>query len=106
MVPQIKLTWRQYFFSTHFWGPLINWTLPMAAISDMTTHDPSIISGKMTTALLLYSCLFMRFSWMVQPRNYLLFGVHVTNEACQIVQGWRFIKYHYCDKNEMSMNKE
>lgn len=101
----IKLSWRQYLLSTHFWGPLANWSLPLAAISDMTTRDASIISGKMTTALIFYSCLFMRFAWMVQPRNYLLFAVHVTNEACQLVQGWRFVNYNYCKKNEIIVDK-
>ena len=34
--------------------------------------------------LALYSLLFMRFGWMVQPRNYLLMSVHVVNEAAQL----------------------
>ena len=35
----------------------------------------------------------MRFAWVVQPRNYLLFACHSANEACQIVQGMRYIKF-------------
>lgn len=34
-------------FSTHFWGPVANWGIPLAAIAD-TRKDPSFISGKMT----------------------------------------------------------
>lgn len=37
----------------------------------------------------------MRFSWMVQPRNYLLLACHATNEACQLYQGYRFLSYHH-----------
>ena len=65
----------------------------MAAIADFK-KDPELISGKMTGALTVYSLLFMRFAWMVQPRNYLLFACHATNETAQLVQGYRFLEYH------------
>ncbi|RDD41886.1 Mitochondrial pyruvate carrier 1 [Trichoplax sp. H2] len=76
----------------HFWGPVANWGIPIAAIIDMK-KDPEIISGKMTTALCVYSAVFMRFAWMVQPRNYLLFACHITNEGAQLIQGGRLIRY-------------
>lgn len=85
---------RSYLMSTHFWGPVANWGLPLAAIAD-TRKSPEIISGKMTTALSVYSLLFMRFAWMVQPRNYLLLAVHATNESVQLFQGYRFVKHFY-----------
>jgi hypothetical protein len=68
--------------------------LPLAAIAD-TKKSPEFISGKMTAALSVYSLLFMRFAWMVQPRNYLLFACHAANEAAQLTQGYRFANYHY-----------
>uniref|UniRef100_A0A8C2A731 Mitochondrial pyruvate carrier n=1 Tax=Cyprinus carpio TaxID=7962 RepID=A0A8C2A731_CYPCA len=83
---------REYLMSTHFWGPVANWGLPIAAISDMK-KSPEIISGRMTFALTCYSLLFMRFAYKVQPRNWLLFACHFTNEAAQLVQGSRLIKY-------------
>ncbi|SCV68263.1 BQ2448_384 [Microbotryum intermedium] len=46
---------RRYFFSTHFWGPLANWGLPLAALADLTGKDPEFISGPMTVALTSYS---------------------------------------------------
>uniref|UniRef100_A0A8C8I187 Mitochondrial pyruvate carrier n=1 Tax=Oncorhynchus tshawytscha TaxID=74940 RepID=A0A8C8I187_ONCTS len=79
--------------STHFWGPVANWGLPIAAISDMK-KSPEIISGRMTFALTCYSLLFMRFAYKVQPRNWLLFGCHLTNETAQLIQGSRLIKYN------------
>lgn len=36
-----------YVFSTHFWGPIANWGIPIAALADIR-KDPQIISGKMT----------------------------------------------------------
>lgn len=33
--------------STHFWGPIANWGIPLAAIAD-TQKDAAMISGKMT----------------------------------------------------------
>lgn len=36
--------WRNYFLSTHFWGPVANWGIPIAAIADFK-KSPEIISG-------------------------------------------------------------
>ncbi|XP_005994016.1 mitochondrial pyruvate carrier 1 isoform X2 [Latimeria chalumnae] len=83
---------RDYLMSTHFWGPVANWGLPIAAMNDMK-KSPEIISGRMTLALCLYSLLFMRFAYRVQPRNWLLFACHITNEGTQLIQGGRLIKY-------------
>uniref|UniRef100_A0A0K3CH75 Mitochondrial pyruvate carrier n=1 Tax=Rhodotorula toruloides TaxID=5286 RepID=A0A0K3CH75_RHOTO len=88
---------RNYFMSTHFWGPLANWGLPLAAIADLSSKDPKFISGPMTLALASYSCVGMR-AWRVQPRNYLLFACHATNATAQSLQGFRFIKYMDTDK--------
>jgi len=85
---------RDYLMSTHFWGPVANWGIPIAAIADTKKH-PKFISGKMTVALCLYSLIFMRFAWKVQPRNLLLLACHITNECAQVTQGVRFCKYEY-----------
>jgi len=90
---------REYLTSTHFWGPVANWGIPLAAIADTRKH-PKYISGKMTVALCLYSLMFMRFAWKVQPRNLLLLGCHMTNECAQITQGVRFIKYEHLGGKE------
>lgn len=42
--------WQSYFLSTHFWGPVANWGLPIAAIADLK-KNPEVISGNMTLAL-------------------------------------------------------
>ncbi|KAJ1860272.1 pyruvate transporter mpc1 [Coemansia sp. RSA 2703] len=84
---------RSYLMSTHFWGPAANWGIPLSAIADFSA-SPEKISGKMTTALTFYSLLFMRFAWMVSPRNYLLFACHATNEAAQLVQLYRFVDFN------------
>lgn len=85
---------RDYLMSTHFWGPVANWGIPIAAIADFN-KDPKIISGTMTVALCLYSAVFMRFAWKVTPRNLLLLGCHMTNFCAQAGQGGRFVNYHY-----------
>ena len=76
--------------STHFWGPVANWTLPLAAIADLK-KDPSMISTTMTPTLFLYSCVFMRFAVRVQPRNMLLFACHFVNAAAQGTQIVRLV---------------
>ena len=90
---------REWICSTHFWGPVANWGLPLAALGDLQ-KNPEIISGKMTLALSVYSLLFMRFAWKVVPRNLLLMSCHITNEVAQLTQEVRFINYHYVMDDE------
>ncbi|GAA5877043.1 hypothetical protein JCM16303_006145 [Sporobolomyces ruberrimus] len=96
---------RKYFMSTHFWGPVANWGLPLAAIADLTGKDPKFISGPMTVALASYSMVFMRFAWRVQPRNYLLFACHLTNATAQSLQGARFLQYFGGKENDSTIEK-
>ncbi len=79
--------------TTHFWGPIANWGIVLAGVYDMTTKGPEVISLPMTSTLCVYSALFMRFAWMVQPRNYLLLSCHVFNEGVQLTQMYRRLKY-------------
>jgi len=90
---------KQYFFSTHFWGPLANWGFVIAGLADMQ-KSPEIISLPMTTALCCYSGLFMRFAYLVQPRNWLLLTCHISNECVQLTQLFRKIKYESEQKKE------
>ncbi|GMK55578.1 hypothetical protein CspeluHIS016_0206340 [Cutaneotrichosporon spelunceum] len=91
---------RKYFFSTHFWGPVANWGLPLAAIADVINKDEEVISGVMSPTLAIYSGIFMRFAWQVKPRNYLLFACHMTNSAAQSVQCIRWFNYWYMGGRE------
>ncbi|GAV64304.1 UPF0041 domain-containing protein [Cephalotus follicularis] len=75
----------------HFWGPALQWGVPVAAVLD-TQKPPEMISGNMTAVLCVYSALFMRFAYMVQPRNYLLLACHVSNETVQLYQLSRWVK--------------
>ncbi|KAI9753752.1 MAG: hypothetical protein M1815_006018 [Lichina confinis] len=68
-----------YVCSTHFWGPVSNFGIPVAAVMD-TQKDPQI-------------AIFMRYSVAVSPKNYLLFGCHFVNECAQLTQGYRFLHY-------------
>jgi hypothetical protein len=81
-----------------------NWGIPLAAISDMK-RDPDIISPKMTTALCIYSALFMRFAWKVIPRNHLLFACHFTNEGAQIIQLGRWAKWRAAGGETVKSNQ-
>jgi hypothetical protein len=52
-----------------------------------------MISPNMTSAMCVYSLLFMRFAWMVQPRNYLLLACHASNESVQLFQLSRWYQW-------------
>jgi len=98
--------YTDYFCSTHFWGPASNFGIPIAAVMDIANKDPEIISGKMTTALVVYSAVFMRYSLAVTPKNYLLFGCHFINESAQLAQGYRWVNYwHYGGREKALASK-
>ncbi|XP_046418456.1 mitochondrial pyruvate carrier 1-like isoform X2 [Neodiprion virginianus] len=46
-IPIFNEEWRNYFLSTHFLAPALNWAIPISSILDMT-KDPKYISGNMT----------------------------------------------------------
>ncbi|KAK5149090.1 hypothetical protein LTR04_000097 [Oleoguttula sp. CCFEE 6159] len=94
-----------YLCSTHFWGPASNFGIPLAAVLD-TQKDADIISGRMTLALAGYSAVFMRYSMMVTPKNYLLFGCHVVNFSAQMTQGYRYLKYWNFGGREASLEAQ
>lgn len=91
-------------FTTHFWGPVSNFGIPVAAIYDLK-KDQKTISGPMTGALVVYSAVFMRYALAVTPQNYLLFGCHVINEAAQLGQGYRWLDYWYFGGKEKAEAK-
>ncbi|EGX50770.1 pyruvate transporter mpc1 [Orbilia oligospora] len=90
-----------YICSTHFWGPVSNFGIPLAAITDIK-KDPEIISGQMTGALVVYSAVFMRYSVAVTPKNYLLFACHFINECSQLTQGYRYLQFHHWGGREIA----
>ncbi|PQE20846.1 hypothetical protein CJF30_00002158 [Rutstroemia sp. NJR-2017a BBW] len=114
-----------YVCSTHFWGPVSNFGIPIAAVMD-TQKSPELylhclplfqppnqqtnppnhrISGKMTAALCIYSATFMRYALAVTPMNPLLFLCHFVNEGAQLTQGYRWMQYNkWGGKEEMMKN--
>ncbi|KAF3786420.1 Mitochondrial pyruvate carrier 1 [Nymphaea thermarum] len=91
--------------TTHFWGPVANWGFVLAGLVDMQ-KPPEMISGNMTAAMCVYSGLFMRFAWMVQPRNYLLLACHASNETVQLYQLSRWARAQgYLEKKEEADKK-
>lgn len=79
--------------TTHFWGPVANWGFVVAGMID-SQKPPDKISPNMTATLCVYSMLFMRFSWVVIPRNYLLLACHASNETIQLWQLGRWYDWH------------
>mmetsp|Transcript_119480 Transcript_119480/g.363520 ORF Transcript_119480/g.363520 Transcript_119480/m.363520 type:complete len:239 (-) Transcript_119480:99-815(-) len=72
--------------STHFWGPMANWALAGSGAYDAVLKGPEIINERMCATQVVYSGLFVRFAWAVQPRNYILASCHCCNMAAQANQ--------------------
>ena len=64
-----------------------------AAVWDGLHHGPEQISMNMTSVLILYSSLFARWAWVVQPRNALLCACHVSNVVAQCNQMRRVLEH-------------
>ena len=60
--------------------------LLIQGLNDTFNKPVDKISPNMTGVLCVYSVLFMRFAWVIQPRNYLLFSCHASNEGVQLNQ--------------------
>ncbi|KAK1937771.1 Mitochondrial pyruvate carrier 1 [Phytophthora citrophthora] len=104
--------------TTHFWGPVANWGFVLAVRTSLRLEDllppanvallamadmqkpADVISINMTSALSIYSLIFMRFAWMVKPRNYLLLACHASNETAQLYQLQRGLRYQASKKAE------
>lgn len=56
------------------------------AIGARLAHERPFTHITPHAVMCVYSMLFMRFAWMVQPRNYLLLACHATNESVQLYQ--------------------
>lgn len=87
--------------TTHFWGPVANWGFVAAGFAD-TKKAPEKLSGGMQGALCMYSMLFMRFAWVVQPRNYILLSCHAANETVQSYNMYRWADHTYSLSNPKS----
>ncbi|KAK6277099.1 hypothetical protein POUND7_017422, partial [Theobroma cacao] len=70
--------------TSRFWGPVTNWGIPTAGLQ---FRKPAWFFA----AMCVYSLLYMRFAWMVQPRN-LLLACHASNETVQLYQLSRWMK--------------
>lgn len=96
--------WR----SPEFWGGLgaiAGWGMSGAAIYDASLQGPEVISLTMTPVLMVYSTLFARWAWVVQPRNLLLMWCHITNVAAQSNQLRRALEYKKASGQEQQVNE-
>ena len=88
-----KKTW---WTSAEFWGgagAMAGWGMTGAAIWDATNAGPELISLNMTSVMLVYSSLFARWAWVVQPRNVALCACHVSNVFAQSNQMRRAVEH-------------
>jgi len=87
---------KSWWVSVEFWGAAgaaAGWGMTGAAIWDASMAGPEIISMNMTSVMLVYSSLFARWAWVVQPRNIALCACHVSNVVAQANQMRRAIEH-------------
>lgn len=99
---------KGWWSSAEVWGglgALAGWGMSGSAIYDAIQQGPEVISLTMTPVLIVYSTLFARWAWVVQPRNMLLCACHVTNVGAQVNQFRRALQ-HKMDNGEQEQVNE
>ena len=92
-IKQLVNKWTVYRHWIEKLSSPVNITGQVIGITSIAVLRNSFFSFSL--ALCIYSGLFMRFAWMVQPRNLLLFACHAANEGAQLTQLGRYTKYRY-----------
>lgn len=59
----------------HFWAPTLKWGLVLAGISDIKRPVENV-SGAQNLSLIATSAIWTRWSFVIQPKNYLLAAVN------------------------------
>ena len=92
-----------WWHSAELWGGLgaiAGWGMSGSAIYDAIQQGPEVISLTMTPVLIVYSTLFARWAWIIQPRNVLLASCHVANVLAQGNQMRRALEYKIANGQE------
>jgi hypothetical protein len=92
-----------WWHSAEFWGglgALAGWGMSGSAIYDASLQGPEVISLTMTPVLIVYSSLFARWAWVIQPRNTFLAACHATNVLAQSNQLRRALEYKISNGQE------
>ena len=99
---------KGWWHSAELWGGLgaiAGWGMSGSAIYDAALQGPEVISLTMTPVLIVYSTLFARWAWIVQPRNVLLASCHVANILAQSNQLRRALEYKLANGQEKEVEE-
>ncbi|CAH0553873.1 unnamed protein product [Brassicogethes aeneus] len=66
-----------------FWAPVCKWIIVMASITDILDRPPEIISIPQSSVLAITGCIWMRYSLVVIPKNWMLFSVNCAMSLFQ-----------------------
>ena len=97
-----------WFNNVHFWanaGAIAGWGMTGAAIYDASFAGPEVISMNMTGVMLVYSSLFARWAWIVNPRNLMLAACHASNVVAQCNQMRRALEHKLANGQEEEVNE-
>lgn len=75
-----------------FWAPTFKWALVIAGIGDLS-RPAEKLSVMQSTALAATGCIWSRYSMVIIPKNYNLFGVNIFVAATGLFQLYRIFRY-------------
>ncbi|KAI8816402.1 uncharacterized protein EV422DRAFT_623453 [Fimicolochytrium jonesii] len=83
----------------HFWAPAMKWGLVIAGLSDLQ-RPVEKLSVTQTVALAATGVIWSRYSLVIKPKNWSLFGVNMFVGATGIYQLSRIWRYRQDMKNK------
>ncbi|CCF58372.1 hypothetical protein KAFR_0E02190 [Kazachstania africana CBS 2517] len=87
--------------TVHFWAPTLKWGLVIAGISDMK-RPVEKLSGAQNLSLLATASIWMRWSFVILPKNYLLATINCFLASTAGYQIFRITDYRLRSGDSMS----
>ncbi|KRZ09684.1 Mitochondrial pyruvate carrier 2, partial [Trichinella zimbabwensis] len=76
-----------------FWAPLFKWGLVIAGLADLQ-RPAEHLSFSQSSALALSGIIWSRYSMVIKPKNWSLFGVNVLVGLIGVYQLCRIFNFH------------
>ncbi|KHJ76030.1 hypothetical protein OESDEN_24351 [Oesophagostomum dentatum] len=75
-----------------FWGPTIKWGLVIAGLADLA-RPASKLSASQNSALMVTGAIWTRYSFVINPVNYILASVNIFLCGTGLIQLCRIASY-------------
>ncbi|OMO62970.1 hypothetical protein COLO4_32797 [Corchorus olitorius] len=79
----------------HFWAPTFKWCINIANLVDISTRPAETVSCPQQAALACSGLIWARYSTVITPKNWNLFGVSIAMVATASYQLSRKLQHEF-----------